>query len=366
MLAIGFVSLLYNLIFKLNIRAPSNYVWLILVMGAYVYFTLKLWKAPEEAIHFLEYGLLGFFLFKALRHHIRDKSIYLTATLFALFIGTFDEMLQWITPQRVWAFRDVGLNALSGGLFQLAIWKVIKPKIISEKINIKSLKVFASILASCLILLGLCASNTPQRVASYTKKIPWLSFLRNEEPMGEFGYKNADPEIGVFYSRFSPESLSKTDNLRGDKCAQILNESINRNYEHFIREYSPATDPFLHELRVHIFRRDTYLSKGKSASYRNKKKNLYFIAYKENLILEKHFSQSIKKSVYRWKESTLQEIEAVIDKSKPYESPVSANLVTTFSEKTMWVSIFGLILFLVITNLFFHLRKKQRGQSLFF
>ena len=366
-LAIGFVGLLYSLIFRLNIRAPSNYVWLILVMGAYVYFTLKLWKAPEEAVHFLEYGLLGFFLFNALRLHIKDKSIYLTATLFALFIGTFDEMLQWITPRRVWAFRDVGLNALSGGLFQLALWKVVKPKIISEKINTQSLKIFSSILAFCLIFLGLCASNTPQRVASYTKKIPWLSYLQKEEPMGEFGYKYTDPEIGTFYSRFSPEDLSKTDNLRGNQCAQILNESINRDYEEFIREYSPATDPFLHELRVHIFRRDTYLSKGKSASYRNRKKNLYFISYKENLILEKYFSQSIEKSVYRWNKSTLQEIEALLDKSKSYKSPVSANLLTTFSEKTMWVSIFGLILFLVIVNLFFHLRKKRkkRGQSLF-
>jgi len=93
-LALAFMSLLYFLIFKLNVRSAPNYIWLFILTGIYSYFTLKLVKTPPEAIHFLEYGLLGFFLFKALKYHIRDKSIYFTATFFALFVGTFDEILQ--------------------------------------------------------------------------------------------------------------------------------------------------------------------------------------------------------------------------------------------------------------------------------
>jgi len=358
-LFIGAISLLYYLIFKLKIRAPSNYIWLFIVSGLYIYFTLKLWKAPEEAVHFLEYGLLGFFLFKALIYHIRDKSIYVTATFFALFVGTIDEILQWMIPLRYWDFRDVGLNCLSGGLFQLAVWKVVKPKLISEKINSKSLRIFTSIFASCLIILGLCASNTPQRVASYTKKIPWLSFLQKEEPMSEFGYKYKDTEIGTFYSRLSSENLQKTDNLSGEQYAQILNESVDKDYEQFLREYNSITDPFMHELRVHIFRRDEYFNKGKSTSNLNEKKEFYLIAYKENLILEKYFSHSIEKSVYHWNKDILKELEALVDKSKTYESPVSANLFTSFSEKSVWVSIFVLIFFLVLTNLILPLIKKQ-------
>ncbi len=358
-LFIGSISLLYYLIFKLKIRAPSNYIWLLSVAGLYVYFTLKLWKIPEEAIHFLEYGLLGFFLFRALIHNVKNKSIYFTATLFALLIGTFDEILQWITPQRYWGFRDVGLNGLSGGLFQLAIWKVVRPKIIYEKFNVKSLKIFTSIFASCLIILGLCVSNTPNRVYNYTKQIPLLSFLQKEEPMSEFGYKHKDSEIGVFYSRLSPKSLQKIDNLKGEQYAQILNESVDRDYEQFLREYSPITDPFMHELRVHIFRRDTHFNKGKSASNLNAKKELYFTTYKENLILEKYFSHSIEKSVYQWTEDIINELEASIDKSKTYESPVSANLFTSFSEKTIWISIFALISILVLINLTFPFMEKR-------
>jgi len=350
-LTIGALSLLYYLIFKLKIRAPSNYIWLFLVTGLYIYFTLKLWKIPEEAVHFLEYGLLGFFLFKALSHHVRDKSIYLTAALFALFIGTIDEFLQWMMPERYWDFKDAGLNGLSGTLFQLAVWKVLRPKIISEKISLKSLRIFSVAIALCIILLGLCVSNTPNRVANYTKKIHWLSFLQKEEPMSEFGYKYKDPEIGVFYSRLSPRRLQRMDKQKGKEYSQILSKSLDKDYEQFIREYNPTTQPFMHELRVHIFRRDTHFNNGKSTSKKNEKRESFFIAYKENLILEKYFSQSIKNSVYWWSEDKIKTIKNYIEKDRYYESPVSANLFTSFSEKSVWIAIITLLTILVLINL---------------
>ena len=357
-LAIAFVFIIYLLIYKLKIRSLTNYVWLFTVAGFYIYSILKLRNAPAEAVHLLEYGLLGFFLFKALIHHVRDKSLYFTASFFALLIGTFDEILQWITPQRMWDFRDVGLNALSGGLFQLGIWKVVKPKIISDKINANSIRILTSVFAICLVILGLCASNTPKRVASYTKLLPWLSFLRKEEPMSEFGNKFGDPEIGVFYSRLRLGELEKIDKQKGEEYAHTLNDSANMSYEQFLREYNPISNPFLHELRIHIFRRDTSFDKGNKTSDINEKKELYFIAYKENLILEKYFTRSVGKSAYSWGENKIKALESLIDKSKPYKSPVSANLITSFSEKTMWISIFAIISLLILLNLIFS--KKQR------
>lgn len=363
-LVLAFICLLYFLIFRLKVRSASNYVWLSIVTGFYAYFTLQLIRAPAEATHFLEYGLLGFFLFRALSYHVKDKSIYFTATLFALLIGTFDEILQWIIPQRMWDFRDVGLNCISGGLFQLAMWQVIKPKIISKKVGTKSIKIFTSMSMVCLIILGLCASNTPKRVSTYTKSIPWLSFLKKEEPMSEFGYKYKDPEVGVFYSRLRSENLRITDKMEGGRHAQILNKSVNKDYNQFIKKYNPITNPFLHELRVHIFRRDTYLNKGRSASNLGDKKYFYFIAYKENLILDKYFIYSIEKSAFKWNKDILQEAEAFIDKGKSYKSAVSAELITSFSEKTMWISIFALISILILINLIFpFINKKTKVTS---
>jgi hypothetical protein len=129
-------------------------------------------------------------------------------------------------------------------------------------------------------------------------------------------------------------------------------------YEQFLQEYNPITNPFMHELRVHIFRRDEYFDKGSKTSNLDEKKEFYFIAFKENLILEKYFNQSIKKSVYNWSENNIQELETLIDKSPAYESPVSANLFTSFSEKTVWIAIFSSISFLLIINLILALIKK--------
>jgi len=311
----------------------------------------------------LEYGLLGFFLFKALNYNVKDKSIYITATLFALLIGTFDEIFQWIVPDRKWDFRDVGLNGLSGGLFQLAIWKVVRPDFIKGMINIKSLRIFTAIFSCCLIILGLCASNTPSRVYSYTKQISFLAFLQKEEPMGEFGYKYKDPEIGIFYSRLSLRELQKTDEKKSKEYARILNESLKMKYTHFLQKYNPGFNAFLYEARIHIFRRDKYFNDGNEETNHNKKREFYFVSYKENLILQKYFTETVKNSVYWWGEDKIKKVEELIDENRSYESPVSANLFTVFSEKSMWMGIFLLLCFLLIINIIFHKLKKSSGHQ---
>jgi hypothetical protein len=304
-------------------------------------------------------GLLGFFLFRALKHHIKDSSIYFTATFFCLLIGTFDEILQWITPRRFWDFQDVGLNTLSGGLFLLTIWKVLKPKVITEKINPKSIRILTSISIVCILVLGLCASNTPRRVAHYTNLMPTLSFLQEEEPMSEFGDIYKDSEIGAFFSRLTLNNLIEIDKKNSQSYAQLLNRSENMEYEQFLRRYNPIVNPFLYELRVHTYRRDKYYRQARAFSDLKKKKESYFIAYKENLILDKYFSNTIRESIYAWDEDEIKEAEALIDKSKPYKSPVSANLFTPFSEKTMWIIIFVLIILLIFVNLTLSLKKKR-------
>ena len=331
------------------------------MVDIYTFFTFKLKNIPEEAVHFLEYGVLGFFLFKALSHHIKDKSIYITATLLTLLFGIFDEVIQWTIPQRYWDFRDAALNGLSGGLFQFALWKVVRPKVISERVNLKAFRIFSIVLSTCLVLLGLCVINTPQRVAWYTQKIPFLSFLQREEPMSEFGYKHKDPNIGVFYSRLSTKKLEKLDEEKGKTYAQILNDSAHRDYKQFLREYNPISNPFLHELRVHIFRRDTYYDKAQSSINQEEKKEFFLIAYKENLIIKKYFNQSIKNSIYFWDELKNMRIGSFIDKNKTYESPVSSNLFLGFSEKNIWTAIIIVIVLLLLINLVISYRKsKQR------
>jgi len=358
-LCAGFLALIYALIFKLKNRGLSSYVWLFLIGGLYLYFTIKLWGIPEEAIHFLEYGALSFFLFRAISHHVKDRSIYFTVTFFVLLIGTGDEIYQWITPERIWDFRDVGLNMLAGGLFQMAVWKIIRPGIISEKFNRQSLRWLTAAVAISIMALGLCLSNTPDRVGKYTSLLPALSSLQKEESMSEYGYRHEDPDIGAFHSRFSKEALRQLDGLNGSRHAKLLNQTAGMSYQDFIAAYHPISAPFLYEVRIHIFRRGRYFKDAETAKDLAEKKSYYTVACKENLLLEKYFSKSIRNTVYQWDEAKREACREFSDRSVPYVSPVSAELITSFNEKNVWALILIILAGLGILNLYYSLRKKQ-------
>ena len=365
LVAVGivFLATVTRLVFRLKVRSPGRLIWLTAVAGLYVYFTLKLWRAPEEAVHFLEYGLLGFLLFHALSYSIRDKTVYLAAFLIGSTVGTFDEILQWIIPGRFWDFRDVGLNALAAGLFQVALWRGIKPSLISERVRPRSARRISVLLAVNLVLLGLCASNTPQRVARYAGRFPSLSFLLKEEPMYEFSLKHQDPEIGIFYSRLSPDELKKEDRENSGHYAEVLRSWKDKDYSLFLSQYSPLLHPFLYEMRIHIFRRDRKAEEATKAKKEIAAQESLFIAFKENLILEEYFGQTLEKSAYSWTEDKRKEIEARIDKSRPYQSPVSRGLIH-IQEKMLWVSILMTLALLALANAAYarKVRRKTRLQ----
>ncbi|MBM3284337.1 MAG: hypothetical protein FJY81_00525 [Candidatus Aminicenantes bacterium] len=352
-----FLAVVSILFFRLRIRSPARLLWLAAVAGLYVYFTLRLWRVPEEAVHFLEYGLLGFLLFRALSLSIRDKSIYIAALLIGSLVGIFDEIFQWIVPGRYWDFRDVGLNVLAAGLFQVALWKGIRPGIISEKISQKSLRRVSALLAANLILLGLCASNTPKRVACYAGRFPFLSFLLKEEPMYEFSKKHTDPEIGVFYSRLSLEELERQDRESSDHHAGILKDWKDRDYSLFLSHHSPLLHPFVYEMRIHIFRRDRKEEEAVRAKNERAAQELLFIAHKENLILESYFSQTLEKSSYAWDEEKAKQIEAAADRNKLYRSPVGRGVVHV-QEKTLWLFILAILSLLILLNICYSRKLK--------
>lgn len=364
--SIAFLAGLYVLWFRLNIRSLSNYLWLAAVALVYVYFTLKLWGRPEEAIHFLEYGLLGFLLYQALRHHFHDNGIYLIAILIGALVGILDEALQWMIPRRVWDFRDLGLNALSVGLFQIAVWQGIRLKPRSSRMQSKSVKAISLLSITYLLLFGLCFSNTPDRVQSYTKLFPFLSFLQKEEPMSEFKCKHRDPEIGVFFSRMTLEKIAETDSNRAEEYGRIFEEWASRKYNEFLTYFPGYARPFLHEMRVHVFRRDRMFSLAKQADTPKARKDYLFIAYKENLILEKYFGNTLRVSPYKWREKRITAIRKEIDPSSFYKSPVSAGFPIQLRETTMWGIILVLIAFLIFLNIRLSAQKKgspQNGKS---
>jgi len=202
--ASGLAAVVFYFIFKLKIKNISQYFWILICAGLYSYLTIHI-QSPEEAVHFIEYGLLSYCLFNALSYRVHDWTIYLTTVLCVLLFGTADEFFQWLIPQRYWDFRDVGFNTLGGAIFQLAMWKGIRPGVISKPVKKLSVSLLAGIITVDLIIVGLCLSNTPEAVNWYTEVFKDLSWLRAEEPMIKYNHKHAG--IGKILYIFKPGTV---------------------------------------------------------------------------------------------------------------------------------------------------------------
>lgn len=67
---------------------------------------------PAERIHVVEYGILGFLLFKACG--IGNFKGLVVSSIFASVVGLVDEVIQWMLPNRVGDIKDVVINSISG------------------------------------------------------------------------------------------------------------------------------------------------------------------------------------------------------------------------------------------------------------
>jgi hypothetical protein len=281
-------------------------------------------------------------LFKALSHRIQDWTIYVTAVFFVLFIGTIDEFLQWMMPRRYWDYRDVGLNMLGGGIFLLAVWKGIKPKIICKHVKKFSVKMLVGIIIVNLIFLGLCLSNTPSSVNRYTDALNTLSWLKNEQRMTEFGYKHKDPEVGAFYSRLTLKELREIDLNKGESYGNILPQDISSKmtYKKLIKVYNPYTNTFLYEFLVHIFLRNANFNELTETDDPDKKITMSNIAFRENLFIEKYFGNTLKHSRLIWSDENVKELKNTASLWKGDYISKTGKIITSFSLKQALLVIF--------------------------
>jgi len=187
--------------------------------------------------------------------------------------------------------------------------------------------------ALALLVLGLSYVNTPERVAWYATRVPFMSFLLDSKSMMiDYGYRYRDPEIGVFQSRFSHEQLQRHDRERGVEVAQILDRYINsEGYDAFQNIYSVPRDAYVHEAGVHLFRRNRYLERATAEQEERPAHST--VALRENQILEKHFPTAIENSRHVWTPETRAYVNSYAADDQEYVSYVSWDLVTRFSER---------------------------------
>ncbi len=347
----------------IRFRTPSGsgYVWLLLISVIVIYYTIRLMAgAPEEALHFVQYGFLGILLFRALSHRSRDVSIYFIGAIIGGIIGIIDETIQWVTPRRYWALGDIWLNFFGTLLSQVAIAKGLRPSSISGTPSRHGLLLFCRLFALALLLLGLSFSNTPARISWYSERIPFLEFLKtNESVMFEYGYLYDDPDFGRFRSRLSPEELSRIDAERGVEAAMVLDQFREDSaYGHFLELYTPVSDPFLHEARVHLFRRDRYLANSLLITNDEEEHRRYLsIAYCENQIMEKYFPNTLYKSGYVLSTEQSAYLNEHFSSEDEYDSAVSWHLVTRVTERQLLIV---LVLILTVLGVLYRYNSKDR------
>ncbi len=321
-------------------RIARRLSWLVLLLAGSVWVIRNQLQTPAEAIHFFEYGILSFLLFRAWSHDIQDRLIYPVAVLSLMIIASADEFIQWLMPGRFWDFRDIRLNVMAGIFIQGVIALVINPSGIQPGIQRRSVRIMCLVTWLTLLLMGAAISNTPARVDLYTTRIPFMRFLTNNESiMTEYGFLHHDPELGRFYSRFSMAELQRIDRERGTETGDTIRRyNLFVDYKEFLRIFTSAVDPFLHEMRVHLYRRDHYLSTAEQYLDGERERFVFHltVAHRENQLLEKYFPNALIASGDVWTRDMISRVTEQADLSLVYTSPVSDHLVTATTELELW------------------------------
>jgi hypothetical protein len=275
----------------------TGYLARIVLVGGILYFMGRLITIPAERLHFIEYALLGVAVERVLRPHIQDAGRPFVAMLCAYFIGMGDEAIQWLLPNRHGEIMDVFLNGW-GGVLGILLLPWPQQGLTSSSNALIFFVITIAIILSILFTFG----------------------------TRDFGHMIVDERRGFrFRSRLSPVDLREYDLENGRFLGEILKQDISLSYPRFLRKYPANIYPFLHEMRVHIFRRDRYSEAGGPKSC--------WTALRENQILENYFGTTLVEAGLDWPEDRARALAERCSRweSLSYTSLVSNKVITAFS-----------------------------------
>jgi hypothetical protein len=319
-----------------------------LALGAAIY-AATAWRLrgnAVEAVHVVEYGVLGALALRALAHGGRDALLAPAAALLASSVGAVDELIQWLVPARVGDLRDIAVNALaaSGGPALLALG--VRPDWARARPSARSQRRALALLALAWGLLGAACLNTSARVAWIARNVPGLGALDSQEAgIVDYGVLHELPGVGAFASRLSAAQWEAADRARAATAGAALAANVRSSaaapeggadpYDAFLVEHSPVRDAFLHELRVHVFRRDRYVETAEAhrddPAWRARDLT---VAVRENAFLERFAPRTLRAAELRWSDAQRTERTAV-DLGTPYASRVAEAVVTRVSERAV-------------------------------
>jgi VanZ family protein len=135
LIGLVFVSLLVYLMKKGRQASILSYIWLVVFFIITTYFLMRV-EITRDRLHFLGYGILSLFLYRALRHNFGTEMLYIWSGSFIMLFGVLDETLQLSgLGGRNFELKDIGIDWLSGLIGQAIIAFVVRPKL--EAVDIK-------------------------------------------------------------------------------------------------------------------------------------------------------------------------------------------------------------------------------------
>ena len=313
---------------------PADVVWLLGVASVLLLWTSHLMGQPEEAVHFLEYGVLGVLLYRALRTRIPDATVFFAAAVVGILVGTVDEVIQWLVPLRYWDYRDILLNGGASVLIQIAIWRMAPRS--AAPISLSSLRFLCRLAAAELLLLTFCLAATPQRLAQVSRHFPNIAGPKvANDVISEYGYLHRLDDHTLFRSRLSIDAMAREDAARASDVAAILDAS-RRTYAGWVHTYPIVADPFTYEARVHLFARDRHLSRARKLTPQSPDYlDSMTTAVRENQILERFFGESLGHSSFVWRPKKQTTLASAHDAEAEFVSDVAAHLITWVSEEML-------------------------------
>ena len=341
--AVAALFLLFGLYHVLREAGPAAYRrlgWLVGLGGLCVWLFRTQLQTPVEAMHFIQYGVLGLLFFRAWRLSAPDMLVYPVAWLSTGLVAWLDEFLQWLMPGRYWDYRDVRLNLLAGGLALLAIAAIFRPGGLARSGRGQSRRWLFRLAGALWLALGLSLACTPAGVDRIAARIPRLKFLyNNESVMTEFGLRHEIAGIGTFKSRFTLEELAQGDAARADRLGAAMRPAGSlTDFKEFRRRYPVTADPFLFEAASRLRRRDHYYATAWKYRETDPPRMAYHlaVAWGENQILERFFPRLLAAARCQWPAERRAACLVAGDLRTPYTSIENGHLITGFSEAQAW------------------------------
>ena len=238
---------------RIRDRRPARYLALASSLAIATTYILIDALGFAETFHFVEYGLLAWLFYRALRTR-DDGSLILLPLLAGVMVGTLDEWFQWFIPIRAGEARDIVLNGVASGcglLFAIAIDPPAGP--------------VAALRRESAVRVHRCGGAA---VALFG-----LFFLTVH-----VGHDVHDAEIGAFRSRYTAAELAVLARDRAERW---------RARPPLVQRRLSREDQYLTEGLWHVQRRNRALSGGDVAD-----------AWRENRILEQFYAPILEVPTY--------------------------------------------------------------------